>query len=160
MDKILLVNCHTLPSLSLSHLQREKEKYPQRYLYSLATRQVGRYILSPSSKRHTLDSDSFIQDLLLYFIFFLSFTLYIYHFLFLSLNLFLQFQPLALTLGSLNTILSHILAFLLVLKKCDIPGLFFFIFAFSIQLTVNVQYKFLPMAGFEPRTSGIGSDVA
>ena len=42
--------------------------------------------------------------------------------------------------------------------KWAIPGLFFFIFVFSIQLTVNVRYKFLPMTGFEPRTSGIGSD--
>ena len=33
-----------------------------------------------------------------------------------------------------------------------IPSLFFFIFVFSKQLTVNVQYKFLPMTGFEPRT--------
>ena len=33
-----------------------------------------------------------------------------------------------------------------------------FFFVFSIQLTVNVRYKFLPMTGFEPRTSGIGSD--
>ena len=40
-----------------------------------------------------------------------------------------------------------------------IPGLFFFIFVFSIQLTVNiVQFKFLSMTGFEPRTSGIRSD--
>ena len=37
---------------------------------------------------------------------------------------------------------------------------FFFIFVFSIQLTVNVQYKFLPMTGFELRTSGIGSDCS
>ena len=43
-------------------------------------------------------------------------------------------------------------------KKWAIPGLFFFIFVFSIQLTVNVRYKFLPMTGFEPRTSGIGSN--
>ena len=41
--------------------------------------------------------------------------------------------------------------------KWAIPGLFFFIFVFSIQLTVNVQYKFLLMTRFEPRTSGIGS---
>ena len=27
--------------------------------------------------------------------------------------------------------------------------------SFSIQLTVNVQYEFLPMTGFEPQTSGI-----
>ena len=36
--------------------------------------------------------------------------------------------------------------------------LFFFIFVFSILLTVNVQYNFLPMTGFEPWTSGGGSD--
>ena len=35
------------------------------------------------------------------------------------------------------------------------PASFFFIFVFSIQLTVN---KFLPMTAFKPRTSGIGSD--
>ena len=29
---------------------------------------------------------------------------------------------------------------------------------FSLQLTENIQYKFLPMTGFEPRTSGVGSD--
>ena len=39
-----------------------------------------------------------------------------------------------------------------------IPGLFFFILIFSIQLTANVQYKFLPMTWFEPQTSGIGSN--
>ena len=44
------------------------------------------------------------------------------------------------------------------LKKWTIPGLFFFIFIFSIHLTVNVQYKFLAMTGFETWTSGIGSD--
>ena len=33
-----------------------------------------------------------------------------------------------------------------------IPGLFFFIFSFSIQLTF--LYIFLPMTGFKPRTSG------
>ena len=41
------------------------------------------------------------------------------------------------------------------LKKWAIPGLFYFIFVFSIQLTVNVQFKCLPMTGFEPRTSEI-----
>ena len=35
---------------------------------------------------------------------------------------------------------------------------FFFIFVFSIQLTVNVHFNFLPMAGFELWTSGIGSN--
>ena len=34
----------------------------------------------------------------------------------------------------------------------------FVIFVFSIQLTVNVQHNFLPMTGFEPQTSGVGSD--
>ena len=43
-------------------------------------------------------------------------------------------------------------------KKWVILGLFFFIFVFSTQLTVNVQYNFLPMTGFEPQTSGFGSD--
>ena len=39
------------------------------------------------------------------------------------------------------------------------PASFSFVFVFSIQLTVNnVQYKCLPMNGFEPRTCGIGSD--
>ena len=42
--------------------------------------------------------------------------------------------------------------------KMAIPGLFFFIFVFSIQLTVHTQYKVLPMTGFELQTSGIGSD--
>ena len=40
--------------------------------------------------------------------------------------------------------------------NCTIPGLFLFIFVLSTQLTVNV--KFLPMTGFELRTSGIGND--
>ena len=44
--------------------------------------------------------------------------------------------------------------------KWAIPGLFFFIFVFSIQLTVNVQYKILPMTGFEPQTTGIGSNCS
>ena len=43
-------------------------------------------------------------------------------------------------------------------KKWAIPGLFFFIFAFSIELTVNVRYKFLLMTRFEPGTSGFRSD--
>ena len=42
--------------------------------------------------------------------------------------------------------------------KWAVPGLFFFIFVFSIQLTINVQYKFFLMTGFEPQTSGIGSE--
>ena len=44
--------------------------------------------------------------------------------------------------------------------KWDIPGLFFFIFVFSIQLTVDFQNKLLLMTGFEPRTSGVGSDLS
>ena len=40
------------------------------------------------------------------------------------------------------------------------PASFFFIFVFSIQLAVNVQYKFLPMTGFEPWTSGIRSNLS
>ena len=40
--------------------------------------------------------------------------------------------------------------------KWAIPGLFFFIFVFSLQLTV--QCKFLPMTRFELRTYGIGSN--
>ena len=42
--------------------------------------------------------------------------------------------------------------------KWSIPGLFFFIFVCSIQLTVNVQYNFLPMIGFELHTSGFRGD--
>ena len=38
------------------------------------------------------------------------------------------------------------------------PAFFLSIFVFSLQLTVNVQYRFLPMTGFKPRTSIIGSD--
>ena len=38
------------------------------------------------------------------------------------------------------------------------PGLFYFIFIFSIQLAVNIQYIFLPMIGFKLRTFGVGSD--
>ena len=42
--------------------------------------------------------------------------------------------------------------------KWAIPGLFFFIFVFSIQFKVNVQYIFLLMTGFELWVSGFGSD--
>ena len=35
-----------------------------------------------------------------------------------------------------------------------------FIFVFSIQLTVNIQYIFLPMTGFEPQASSVGSDCS
>ena len=44
------------------------------------------------------------------------------------------------------------------LKNWAIPVLSFFIFVFSIQFAVNVQYNFLPMTAFEPRTSGIRSN--
>ena len=44
------------------------------------------------------------------------------------------------------------------LYKWAIPGLFLFIFVFSIQLTVNIQFNFLPMTGSEPQTYGIGSN--
>ena len=40
------------------------------------------------------------------------------------------------------------------------PGLFFLYFGFSIQLTINVQYKYLPMTGFELQTSGVGSNCS
>ena len=43
------------------------------------------------------------------------------------------------------------------LKKWPFPA-DFFIFVFSIQLTVNVQNKFLAMTGFEPHAYGIGSN--
>ena len=62
------------------------------------------------------------------------------------------------TLPILNSCLLS--KFVFFLKKWAIPCLFFFIFVFSIQITVNVQYNFLPMTGFEPRTSGVGSNRA
>ena len=47
-------------------------------------------------------------------------------------------------------------------QKMGHPGLFFFIFVLSMQLTswqkTNVPFKSLPMTGFELRTSGVGSD--
>ena len=46
----------------------------------------------------------------------------------------------------------------IVFLKWAIPGLFLFIFVFSIQLTVNIQFNFLPMTGSEPQTYGIGSN--
>ena len=42
-------------------------------------------------------------------------------------------------------------------KRWAIPGLFFFIFAFSIiQLVDKLADEFTPMTGFEPQTSGVG----
>ena len=46
-------------------------------------------------------------------------------------------------------------------QKCfwmAIPALFFFIFVFSIQLTVKCSIKFFLMTEFEPQTSWIWSD--
>ena len=43
-------------------------------------------------------------------------------------------------------------------KKWANPGIFFFIFVFSTQMTEHIQYKFLPMTGYEQWTSGVGSD--
>ena len=44
--------------------------------------------------------------------------------------------------------------------KWTILGLFFFTFVFALHLAVNknVLNKRLPMTGFDPRTSGIGSN--
>ena len=42
-------------------------------------------------------------------------------------------------------------------KNGPFPASFSLFSSFSIQLTVNVQYKFLLMTGFEPQISGIGS---
>ena len=45
--------------------------------------------------------------------------------------------------------------------KWAIPGSFFFVPVFSMQLTVkNGLYKSLPMTGFEQRTSDITSDLS
>ena len=55
-------------------------------------------------------------------------------------------------------VIGHGMLWMSIFLKCAIPGLFFLIFVFSIQLTVNVQYKILQMTGFEPRASGIGSE--
>ena len=50
------------------------------------------------------------------------------------------------------------------LKNGPFSASFFFIFVFSIQLTVdkqlNVRYKSLPMTGFELRTSGVRSNCS
>ena len=39
-------------------------------------------------------------------------------------------------------------------KICN-SGLFYFIFVFSIQLTINILYNLLPMTRFKRRTSGV-----
>ena len=44
-------------------------------------------------------------------------------------------------------------------KKWAIPGLFYFNSSFQYTVDSNQMFNnFLPMTGFEPRTSGIGSD--
>ena len=47
-----------------------------------------------------------------------------------------------------------------ILKNGPIPASVFFIFVFSIQLILNVQYKFLPMTGFELRTSAVRGECS
>ena len=42
-------------------------------------------------------------------------------------------------------------------KEMGHSGLFFFIFVFSIVQLLN---KILPMSGFKPRISGVGSDCS
>ena len=42
--------------------------------------------------------------------------------------------------------------------KWGIPGLFLFIFIFSIQLTIEIQYNLFLMTGFEPLPSGVRSN--
>ena len=46
----------------------------------------------------------------------------------------------------LNVVIRSIIPYF---SKRTFPYLFFFIFVFSKQLTVNVQYNFLPMIGFK-----------
>ena len=53
------------------------------------------------------------------------------------------------------TQISVVKLFQIFLKNGPFSASFFFIFVFSILLTVNVQYKFLPMTGFEQQTSGL-----
>ena len=52
----------------------------------------------------------------------------------------------------------QILKFCFFKKNWAIPGLFFFIFDFLAVNSKYVLYKILLMPGYEPRTSGIGSD--
>ena len=47
---------------------------------------------------------------------------------------------------------------IVVVFKWANPGLFFLIFVFSTVYSKYVQYKILPMAGFEMRISGLGSN--
>ena len=58
----------------------------------------------------------------------------------------------------INVLLFHSIRYTLAHNKVSITASFFLYFRFSIQLTINVQNKILPMTGFVPRTSGIGSD--
>ena len=46
------------------------------------------------------------------------------------------------------------------LKNEPFPPSFFFIFVFLITVDSKCSIYFLPMTGFEPRTSGIGSDCS
>ena len=46
-----------------------------------------------------------------------------------------------------ETVCSDLEMILKIFDKLPIAGLFFYIFVFSIQLTVNVQYKFMLMTG-------------
>ena len=46
----------------------------------------------------------------------------------------------------------------IIFKNGPFPASVILIFVFSIHLSVNVQYKLIPMIGFKPRTSGVGSD--
>ena len=54
--------------------------------------------------------------------------------------------------------LSFIWGIVLFLKNGPFPASFSLFSSFQYNWQKNVQYKFLPMTGFEPRTSVIGSD--
>ena len=81
-------------------------------------------------------------------------------------NLLLSYGPVlcyTIILGTTHSVFLILLFWIIKTKvatffEVAFPGLFFFIFVFSIQLTVNAQYNFLQMTGFEPRTSGVESD--
>ena len=62
--------------------------------------------------------------------------------------------------GKINYLLDPIGSLEFFLKKMGQSRPLFLIFVFSIQLTVNIQFHFLPMTGFERRTSGVGSDCS